>query len=90
MERLSGDTLASTSMKVAEKFYHAGVWLGAFHSLTNDNGTVSAFNDFTLHNIIHNIEEKKFTAFDCGGGGLKKSGLDLDILKFLFSLLCIN
>lgn len=68
MERLTGDTLANTSMKVTEKSYHAGVWLGAFHSLTNDNGTVSAFNAFTLHNIIHNTEEKKFTAFDCGGG----------------------
>lgn len=35
--------------------------------------------------LFHNIEEKKFTGFDCVG--LKKSGLDLYILKFLFSLL---
>ena len=83
MEKVVGIPMLDDPKFSADNYYHAGVWLGYFHTSTRQNDSVKSFGDFTFDNIFISHETKTITGMD--PQLLKKKKYYLDILLFFSS-----
>lgn len=65
-----------------QNYYHAGVWLGYFHSLSFENNNVKAFGDFSFSNVFIDYSSNTITAMDPSGKGMSDENYYFDILMF--------
>src|SRR5690554_6926494 len=84
MKRATGIPMREDINFDIDNYYHAGVWLGYFHSLSIDGSYVKSFSDFGIPNILVDYKNKKITCIDLGEGALKVRDYYYDLLYFLF------
>lgn len=83
MKKIEGHPLANAIDEMS--YFHAGLWLGQFHSLSFGNGKVKTFYDYTLSNIFIDSDKRIITALDPGNCALTEKNYYFDILKFFSS-----
>ena len=83
MKKIPGRPMIEDQRIDESYYYHAGIWLGHFHSLSRKKGRVETFGDYNFSNLFISHKKKKITALDPDLKAMEKRNYYWDIMKFL-------